>query len=32
MLVLTGVLIITGSMNEIAYWILETMPALGRIG
>ena len=32
LLVLTGVLFMTGSMNEIAFWILETFPALGRIG
>lgn len=32
LLVLTGVLFITGSMNEIGYWLLETFPALGRIG
>ena len=32
LLVLTGVLFMTGSMNEIAFWILETFPVLGRIG
>lgn len=32
LLVLTGILFITGSMSEIAYWILEAFPALGRIG
>ncbi len=32
LLVLTGVLFLTGSMNDIAFWILETFPALGRIG
>ncbi len=31
-LVLTGILFITGSMNEIGFWLLETFPALGRIG
>lgn len=31
-LVVTGVLFITGSMNDIAFWILETFPSLGRIG
>ncbi len=31
-LVVTGVLFITGSMSEIAFWILETFPSLGRIG
>ncbi len=32
LLVLTGILFITGSMNEIAFWILETMPSLGKNG
>jgi cytochrome c-type biogenesis protein len=32
LLVLTGVLFLTGSMPEIAFWILETFPDLGRIG
>jgi cytochrome c-type biogenesis protein len=32
LLVLTGVLFITGSMNEIGFWLLETFPSLGRIG
>ena len=32
LLVITGVLFLTGSMNVIAYWILEAFPALGRIG
>lgn len=32
LLVATGVLFITGSMNEIALWLLEQFPALGRIG
>jgi cytochrome c-type biogenesis protein len=31
-LVITGILFITGSMSEIAFWILETFPSLGRIG
>ena len=31
-LVATGILFITGSMNTIAYWILELSPGLGRIG
>ena len=30
--VLAGVLIFTGQMSAIAYWIIETFPALGRIG
>jgi cytochrome c-type biogenesis protein len=32
LLVLTGILFITGSMNEIGFWLLEMFPALGRIG
>ncbi len=32
LLVATGMLILTGSMADIAYWILETFPELGRIG
>lgn len=32
LLVATGVLFLTGTMSEIAYWILEAFPALGRVG
>lgn len=32
LLVVTGVLIFTGSMAEIAGWLLETFPIFGRIG
>ena len=32
LLVGTGVLFLTGSMAEIAYWLLEAFPALGQIG
>ena len=32
LLVLTGVLFITGSMNEIGFWLLEMFPSLGTIG
>ncbi len=32
LLVLTGLLFITGSMNDIGFWLLETFPSLGRIG
>jgi cytochrome c-type biogenesis protein len=32
LLVITGILFLTGMMSEIAYWILEAFPALGRIG
>lgn len=31
-LIATGVLFLTGGMAEIAYWLLESFPALGRIG
>ncbi len=32
LLVLTGILFLTGSMNEIGYWLLEMFPSLGRVG
>lgn len=32
LLVLTGILFITGDMSRFSYWLLETFPALGRIG
>jgi cytochrome c-type biogenesis protein len=32
LLVVTGVLFITGSVNAIGFWLLETFPALGRVG
>ena len=32
LLVLTGILFITGSMSEIAFWIMETFPSLGTSG
>ena len=32
LLVVTGVLFITGSMSDVAFWLLDTFPALGRIG
>ena len=32
LLVGTGILFLTGSMADIAFWILETFPSLGRIG
>ena len=31
-LVVAGVLIFTGQMPAIAYWLIETFPALGKIG
>ena len=32
LLVIFGVLIATDTVNYIAFWLLETFPALGRIG
>ncbi|MCS6878175.1 MAG: cytochrome c biogenesis protein CcdA [Geminicoccaceae bacterium] len=32
LLVCTGLLFLTGRLNEISYWLLETFPVLGRIG
>ncbi|NQU61636.1 MAG: cytochrome c biogenesis protein CcdA [Rhodospirillales bacterium] len=32
LLILTGILFLTGSMSTIAFWILETFPTLGRAG
>ena len=32
LLVVTGILFITGSMNVIAFWLLETFPNLGTVG
>ncbi|NNE24576.1 MAG: cytochrome c biogenesis protein CcdA [Rhizobiales bacterium] len=32
LLVLTGILFLTGSMNTIAFWMLEAWPSLGRVG
>jgi cytochrome c-type biogenesis protein len=32
LLVLTGVAFLTGFVTEASYWLLETIPALGRIG
>ncbi len=32
LLVLTGILFITGQMSVMSYWLLETFPALGTIG
>ena len=31
-LVLAGILIFSGQMPPLAYWLIETLPALGRIG
>lgn len=32
LLVVTGVLIVTGQMATIAYWLIDVFPALGKIG
>jgi cytochrome c-type biogenesis protein len=32
LLVLTGIAFLTGSINEMSVWLLETFPALGQIG
>ena len=32
LLVVTGVLFMTGQMSTMAYWLLELFPALGAIG
>jgi cytochrome c-type biogenesis protein len=31
-LVVAGVLFLTGGMQSFSYWLLETFPALGRLG
>lgn len=32
LLIVTGILFITGSMSTLSYWLLEAFPALGTIG
>lgn len=32
MLIVTGILFVTGNFNEIGYWLLETFPSLGQVG
>jgi cytochrome c-type biogenesis protein len=32
LLVVTGVLFLTGTMTTMSFWLLETFPALGRLG
>ena len=32
MLVVTGVLFITGQFSNIAFWLLETFPGLAQLG
>jgi len=31
-LILTGILFLTGSVADVAFWLLEAFPALGRVG
>ena len=32
LLIVTGILFLTGSVNEIGFWLLETFPSLGKVG
>jgi len=32
LLVLTGIAFLTGSLNQLSFWLLEAFPVLGRIG
>ncbi len=32
LLILTGIAFLTGSMADMSFWLLETFPALGRLG
>ena len=32
LLIITGILFITGGMNDIGFWLLETFPSLGKVG
>lgn len=32
LLIVTGILFLTGSIADIAYWLLETFPSLGKVG
>ena len=32
LLLAMGLLMVTGQLERLAYWMLETFPALGRIG
>ena len=31
-LVLTGIAFLTGNINQMSVWLLETFPVLGKIG
>jgi cytochrome c-type biogenesis protein len=32
LLVVTGVMFLTGGLQSVAFWLIETFPALGRLG
>jgi cytochrome c-type biogenesis protein len=32
LLVLTGIMFLTGTITTMSFWLLETFPVLGRIG
>ena len=32
LLIITGLMFVTGTFSTLSYWLLETLPALGRIG
>jgi cytochrome c-type biogenesis protein len=32
LLIITGIAFLTGTINNVSYWLLEAFPALGRIG
>jgi cytochrome c-type biogenesis protein len=32
LLVITGLAFLTGSINQVSVWLLETFPVLGKIG
>ncbi len=32
LLIIAGVLFLTGGMQSFSFWLLETFPALGRLG
>jgi cytochrome c-type biogenesis protein len=32
LLVLTGIAFLSGGMQTLSFWLLETFPALGRLG
>ena len=32
LLVVVGVLLVSGRMADLSYWMLEAFPALGRLG